>query len=234
MCVAPRFVTPRFVAWRVLVRKLRGKFWMIFCCLSCSVFPQKWRPKNPRKNPPQTPPRKPNTKIHDIFQARTTTLGLCNGARAMGVKLRQWEEVASSTHHRFQGRGVLEVVHASRRMHPLCKHHVWALGSLFAFLLSNFKQQKGVLSDSQKLPAGKLLFWGHFWQLITDFGAQIIILGNSHFGNFLVLVLGESVKSAKIGKKIPTNNSWQFIQVKNYLFKPENKYLGNLCGSDSN
>ena len=35
------------------------------------------------------------------------------------------------------------------------------------------------------------------------------------------------------GKKWPTNNSWQLIQVKNYLFKPENNYLGNFCGSDS-
>ena len=36
-----------------------------------------------------------------------------------------------------------------------------------------------------------------------------------------------------IGKKLPTNNSWQLTQVKNYLFKPENNYLGNFCGSDS-
>ena len=28
-----------------------------------------------------------------------------------------------------------------------------------------------LLSDSQKLPAGNLLFWVHFRYLITDFGA---------------------------------------------------------------
>ena len=34
-------------------------------------------------------------------------------------------------------------------------------------------------------------------------------------------------------EKLPTNNSWQLLQVKNYLFKPENSYSRNFCGSDS-
>ena len=36
-----------------------------------------------------------------------------------------------------------------------------------------------------------------------------------------------------IGFFLSPNNSWQLIQVKNYLFKLENNYLGHSCGSDS-
>ena len=62
-------------------------------------------------------------------------------------------------------------------------------------LMTDFAPQENernmdLLSDSQKLPARKFFFWGHFRHLISDFGAQVFILGNFHFGSVLVLVLG--------------------------------------------
>ena len=99
--------------------------------------------------------------------------------------------------------------------------------------MKNRRSMFRLLSDSQRLPAGNLLFWGHFRQLITGFGAQIIILGDFQFGNFPVLVLGNFVKSAD-WKKITDKEFLAINSGKNYLFKPEHIYLGNFCGSDSN